>query len=88
MFQGTRQDGTTLHVDALKEIFQSFKDDFLSPVYIGWAQGFLDKEREKLSSLLPELPAPHGFAPIAHPRTVLLQLAEELGRDGHSEWYA
>lgn len=88
MFQGTRQDGTTLHLDALKEIFQSFKDEFLSPIYVGWAQGFLDKEREKLMSVMSQLPAPHGFATVAHPRTVLLQLAEELGKNDRSEWYA
>ena len=88
MFQATWQEGTTLHVAALKEILQSFKDDFLSPIYVGWAHGFLDKEREKLESLIPELSVPHGFAPLGHPRTVLLQLAEELGKDGHSEWYA
>lgn len=88
MFQGTRSDGTTLHVEAVKEIFDSFKDDFLSPVYVGWAQGFLDKERAKLTELLPTLAAPHGFAPLAHPRTVLLQLAEELANHDHAEWYA
>lgn len=92
MFQGTRSDGTTLHTEAVKEIFGSFQDEFLSPVYIGWAQGFLDQERAKLESVLKDLPAASkpssGFAQIAHPRTVLMQLAEEIGKHEHADWYA
>jgi CRISPR-associated protein Cst2 len=88
LFQGSRMEGTTLHDAATREIFDSYRDEFLSPVYIGWAQGFLDKEREKLEKLLPELKPNQGFAPIVHPRTVLLQLAEELGSHEHADWYA
>lgn len=91
MFQGSRQEGTTLHADACKEIFASFKDEFLSPVYVGWAQGFLDAERAKFAALskdLGEAAPPLGFAEIAHPRTVLLQLAQELSQNGHADWYA
>lgn len=88
MFQGTRNEGTTLHEGAVREIFSAFQDELLSPVYIGWAQGFLDKERAKLESLLKELQAPHGFAGIAHPRTVLLDLAQELTKHDRAEWYA
>lgn len=92
IFQGTRADGTTLHVEAVKEIFASFQDEFLSPVYIGWAQGFLDQEREKLVSVLKDMPAASkpaaGFSEIAHPRSVLLQLAEEIGKHEHADWYA
>ncbi len=88
MFQGTRNEGTTLHEGAVREIFSAFQDELLSPVYIGWAQGFLDKERAKLEGLLKELQAPHGFAGIAHPRTVLLDLAQELTKHDRAEWYA
>lgn len=92
MFKGTRNEGTTLHADAVREIFESFQDEFLSPVYVGWAQGFLDSERDKLVKVLQDLPAAArpaaGFADIAHPRTVLMQLAEELSKHEHAEWYA
>lgn len=92
MFSGSRNSGTELHEEAAREIFTAFRDEFLSPVYIGWAHGFLDKEREKLTKLLEELPAEAkpsaGFAPIAHPRAVLLQLAEELASNEHADWYA
>ncbi len=88
MFNGTRSGRTELHEAAVRETFESFAEDLLSPVYIGWAQGFLDDQREKFEKLMPELKAPHGFAQIAHPRTVLLQLSQELAKNEHSDWYA
>ncbi len=88
MFSGTRSGRTELHPEAVREIFASFQDDLLSPVYVGWAQGFLDEERAKFVELLGELKPPHGFAEVAHPRTVLLQLAEEMGKHERAAWYA
>lgn len=88
MFNGTKAGRTELHEGATREIFESFQDDLLSPVYIGWAQGFLDDERAKFESLKSSLKTPHGIADLAHPRTVLLQLAEELAKNDHADWYA
>lgn len=88
MFSGTRESGTKLHVEAVKEIFASFQDDLLSPVYIGWAQGFLDDERKKFEDLKAELKTPYGISDLAHPRTVLLNLATELAKDEHTDWFA
>lgn len=92
MFKGSRAEGTRLHEEAVREICASFRDEFLSPIYIGWAQGFLDDERKKLASLIDSMPAdvrpPHGFASIGHPRTVLNNLAEELANHEHADWYA
>lgn len=88
MFNGTRSGRTELHKEAVKEMFASFQDDFLSPVYMGWAQGFLDEQRAEFEALKAELKTPHGFAELAHPRTVLLQLSEELAKNEHADWYA
>ena len=88
MFNGTRTGRTELHSAATKEIFESFQDDLLSPVYIGWATGFLDEERAKFEALKSELKTPHGIAEIAHPRTVLLQLSTELAKKEREDWYA
>lgn len=88
MFNGTKSGRTELHIAAVKEIFASFQDDLLSPVYIGWAQGFLDDERKKFEELKGELQAPHGISELVHPRTVLLNLATELAKDDHTDWYA
>ncbi|MBI1348164.1 type I-B CRISPR-associated protein Cas7/Cst2/DevR [bacterium] len=88
MFQGTRSGRTELHAEAVEEIFQAFQDDLLSPVYVGWAKGFLDEERSKFESLTANLKTPHGIAKLDHPRTVLLNLATELAKDEHTDWYA
>ena len=88
MFQGSRTDGTTLHEAAVTEIFDTFHDEFLSPVYVGWAHGFLDKERAKFETLLPKLKQPpHGFAPLEHPKKVLLGLAEQIAAPKNAEWF-
>ncbi len=88
MFQGSRTEGTTLHEAAVTEIFDTFHDEFLSPVYVGWAHGFLDKERAKFEVLLPKLKQPaHGFAPFEHPKKVLLGLAEQIAAPNNAEWF-
>lgn len=88
MFYRGKSGRTELHEEALREIIESFYDDFLSPIYVGWAQGFLDEERAKFEALKPELKTPHGFAEVTHPRTVLLKLSEELSKNEHADWYA
>ncbi len=88
MFSGSRAGRTELHEAATREIFASFHDDLLSPVFVGWAQGFLDEQREKWTTLMGELKPPHGFAEMDHPRTVLFKLAEEMGNNEHADWYA
>jgi len=88
MFNGTKAGRTELHEASVRETFEAFYDDLLSPVYIGWAQGFLDEERAKFDKLKGDLKTPHGFAELAHPRTVLLQLSEELAKHEHANWYA
>jgi CRISPR-associated protein Cst2 len=79
---------TELHEGAVHEIFETFHDDLLSPVFIGWAQGFLDEARAAFEALKPQLKTPYGIEEIAHPRTVLLKLAEELAKNERDAWYA
>lgn len=88
VFHGTRSGRTELHKGAIREVFESFHDDLVSPVYIGWAQGFLDEERAEFEALKSELKTPYGIEEIAHPRTVLLKLSEELAKHDHADWYA
>ncbi|HWL08006.1 MAG TPA: type I-B CRISPR-associated protein Cas7/Cst2/DevR [Planctomicrobium sp.] len=88
VFNGTKTGRTELHEGAIREVFESFYDDLVSPVYIGWAQGFLDEERAKFDALKSELKTPHGIEEVAHPRSVLLKLSEELSKHDHEDWYA
>ncbi len=48
---------TVLRLDVLAEALRVFKEDLLSDVYIGWAKGFLDRERQKLEQCLQEAPS-------------------------------
>jgi CRISPR-associated protein Cst2 len=85
--------------DALAEMIQVWGDQMLSPLYVGWVQGFHDGERTRLSERLDSLAAgvtiadglpavklPHGRV-VGHPRTVLQQLTADLTEHG-AEWMA
>jgi CRISPR-associated protein Cst2 len=69
--------------DALAEALRVFADEILSPVYVGWVQGYLDDERARFAASLES----GSLAPFAnrirllHPRDAFLAIAEELGRE-------
>jgi CRISPR-associated protein Cst2 len=79
---------TRLHEEALREILNVYRDDFLSPIYVGWAKGFLDAERAKLETFFAGRAgqAP-PIQPIEHPRKVLQDLGKELQKDEHATWF-
>lgn len=74
---------------ALREMIRVWGDKLLSPLYIGWVEGFHSEQRQDLQSLLDELSTgdgprlPYGVA-LDHPRPVLNQLAASL--NGNPEW--
>lgn len=82
---------THLHQDALTEVLDVYAEEFLSPIQIGWAQGFLDQERSKLEEFIrsrresgkdnPEI------RPVTHPKNALTALAEELQRHERAGWF-
>lgn len=43
---------TELDLEAFTEILRVYKDDFMSDIYVGWARGFLDEERETLDQVI------------------------------------
>ncbi len=51
----------------------------MSPLYVGWVQGYAPEGRKALEERLPELEKlfPQGMT-MAHPKTVLETLATEL----------
>ncbi len=69
-----------LKLEALQEALDVFADELLSPVYIGWTQGYLDEERTKLEAFVQE----HPTVQISHPRHAFSALIESLG--DHSDW--
>ncbi|MCA1955077.1 MAG: type I-B CRISPR-associated protein Cas7/Cst2/DevR [Anaerolinea sp.] len=82
-------DRPTLQINALAEAMDVFADDLLSPIWIGWAQGYLDEQRALLETELNEggsLFAHHEHIQIAHPRQAIQAAISALNQ--HPEWLA
>lgn len=89
IFGADPQGRPTLKVDALAKALEVFQDGLLSDVYVGWVQGYLDAERERLEKALSEdgLLAPWADRfRLGHPRKVLLDLVEDLKRAENAHW--
>ncbi|MGH6690210.1 MAG: type I-B CRISPR-associated protein Cas7/Cst2/DevR [Gammaproteobacteria bacterium] len=80
LFSSTRKHETELKVEVLGETLRVFRDDFSSKIYVGWAKGFLDEEREKL-------PQDNLLRPAVHPREAITALAVELQDPRNDSWY-
>lgn len=85
---------TELKTDVLAEALRVFKDDLLSPLYIGWARGFLDEERAKLEAFAnpdtkKEKPDPdrrNGVTiHIKHPREIAEDFADAVMKN--DRWF-
>lgn len=77
--------------DALREALTVFADDILSPVYLGWTQGYLDDERARFQAALAEGGALAGFKArfsISHPREAFQALANDLRQTDNAAWLA
>lgn len=74
-------------IEALTEALTVFRDDLLSPIYVGWVRGYLDAERAKFEEFAKAYNAdsPNQIL-ISHPRQALLSLAEMFEK--HPEWLA
>lgn len=75
---------TQFHTAAFVELMKAYKDQFLSDIYVGWAQGFLDGERKKLEDT-EEMKT--GRIKLGHPATQIISFAELLGASQESSWY-
>jgi CRISPR-associated protein Cst2 len=71
--------------EALKEIVDVWRDQMLSPLYVGWVRGFHDQERARLASALKTLPLPKGYV-FDHPRPVLNRLADGFNPEANPAW--
>jgi CRISPR-associated protein Cst2 len=72
---------------AVEEMFRVWQDQILSPIYVGWTQGFHDAQRERLVSTIQGLGSavPHGVI-AGHPREVLDRLTVDVGKDENANW--
>src|SRR5438128_544472 len=75
---------------ALQEALTVFADDLLSPIYVGWVQGYLDDERAKFETFAAQYNASarHSIT-IGHPREALLALVRAFDTpDNATTWLA
>lgn len=79
VFGANAQGLPEIKVEALREALRVFKDDVLSPIYVGWVRGYLDAQRAAFEPVAQEL----GIT-VAHPREALLALAQAF--EQHPEW--
>lgn len=70
-----RQGQPELKMAALQEALSVNADQLLSPVYLGWTQGYLDEERARLTEHLEKEDTPlQQVLRLMHPRTAYQQL--------------
>lgn len=71
---------------ALQEALSVYADTLLSPIYVGWVQGYQDKEREKFEAFVRDYNASQPAQPIliSHPRTAFQSLSQAF--DEHPDW--
>lgn len=63
-----------IKLDAFEEALTVFKDEILSPIYVGWVKGYLDEERAKFETFA----ASKGNIHISHPREAYHALIDAI----------
>lgn len=77
---GAKPDGTPkIQFDALTEVRRVFATDFLSPIYAGLAKGYLDEQRDSVSSAVDR--------ELVHPVEAIRQMTADLENKA-PEWLA
>lgn len=69
--------------DALVETLSVVGDDLLSPIYVGWAPGYLDEQRDAVGRALEASGLTHT---IEHPRRALRRLAADIASETGRRW--
>lgn len=72
--------------EAFIEIGEVWKDQILSPLYIGWAEGYSPEGRRKMNEILDKIREIYPFGVVLdHPRRVFDRLIEEIEKN-NEEW--
>jgi len=66
-----RQGQPEIKAQALREALTIYADTLLSPVYVGWVQGYQDEERAKFETFAKDY---DGTIVVSHPRTAFQSL--------------
>ncbi len=77
------------NVVALKEAVKVYHDTILSPIYVGWANGYLDDQRETVKAALEELKSNEKIKQdykFDHPRLAFQEFAKAIQDEKNSAW--
>src|SRR5690554_1300201 len=68
--------------EAWKETLRVWRDQFLSPVYIGWTQGFATTQREKAGEIIANLEKDEqcNFV-VGHPRELIEKIIKDMAEN-------
>lgn len=78
--------GVVFDIDTFREEKEAWADELDGPIHIGWAPGFLGKQREDVRSKLV-LDIETGEVIIGHPRQVLKKLAASIEAGEYDHWF-
>ena len=78
-----RQGQPEIKLQALREALTIYADTLLSPVYVGWVQGYQDEERTKFEVFAKEF---SSTIILSHPRTAFQSLID--GFEANPAWLA
>lgn len=78
------------NIGALREAIEVYRDTILSPIYVGWAKGYLDEQREAVTPVLQEIAQNHNNHNIKievdHPRRSFQKVADVMRDEKNSSW--
>ena len=75
-----------IKLEALREVLTTMDDEILSPVYIGWVRGYLDKQREQFEEAIKNMSQRPII--IRHPRDAYRAFITDLARPENASWLA
>lgn len=76
---------TEFSPEVLEELISTYRKDIVSPIYIGWAKGFLDSERAKMEETVKQFS--NIKFNIGHPKQVIELLANDAADSKNAGWY-
>jgi CRISPR-associated protein Cst2 len=87
MLGASRTHETTFHRAAFDEALAVYERDFLSDIYLGWAENFLDDERAACREAI-EVSALKDRIHLAHPVAAIRAMATTVAAPASEEWFA
>jgi CRISPR-associated protein Cst2 len=75
-----------IKLEALREALTTMDDEILSPIYVGWVQGYLDEQRETFAQFVKDITKRPVI--LRHPRDAYRDFVADLARAENASWLA